>query len=337
MVKTVRMAAFALASLVCFAGCNLGAGIFPDRLMSYEAFADLDRFIDRDHVGNYNFEIIRDSRPTSGYPEYIVLATDDGSFGDDCVVIFDADLKVLGHYTLSQLDDMNTANPFSGWGAMVDKTGCIVVGNRRFSVSSRKVTYLDVPGFTLYHYGLAVPDAPDPNLANIRGEGSNLRFERYNADWVFMAPMSLQFSGLPSHEILGAWLTATDVLLVVRHDPDPDTAHVLKMNDLMFATGGLTPALITGGGGYANTVPSCNDIEWDTLGYTSEGFAAFRRWPIPQYYLFNEFGAEIGVVSEEIPEGKRPYNQRHVYGRTSGWYIMDMKEMSIERRAWWWK
>ncbi len=335
MVKTVRMAACALASLVCLAGCNLGAGIFPDRLMSYEAFADLSRFIDPDHVGNYTFEIIRDSRPASGNPEYIVLATDDGSFGDDCVVIFNADLKVLGHYSLGQLDDMDTANPFGGRGAMVDEAGRIVVGNRRFSVSSRKVTYAGTPPVYQNHDGLAVWDAPDPNLANIRGEGSNLRFEHYSADWVLGGTMTLSLSGLPWHEVVGAWLTDTDVLLVVRHDPDPDTAHVLKMNDSMFATGSLTPSLLTGS--YANTVPSQNDIEWPTLGYTSEGFAAFRRWPIPQYYLFSEFGAEIGVVSEEIPEGKQPYNQRHVYGRTSGWYIMDMKEMSIERRAWWWK
>jgi hypothetical protein len=335
MVKIVRgvtSAAGALAMLVCLAGCNFGVGIFPDRLMSYEAFVDLSRFIDPDHVWNYEFQIIRDS--TSG-AEYLVLANDDGSWGDDCIVVFNSDLKVLGHFTMDQLDAMDSGNPFSGRGAMVDAAGCIVVGNRRFSVSSRGVKYLSTPPTHLSHYGLAIPEAPDPNIANISGLDPNLRFDRYTTDWVFMGPMSLPLSGLPSHEVLGAWLTATDVLLVVRHDPDPDTAHVLKMNDLMFATGGLTPPLLSTYGNAA-PFPSQSDIEWDTLGYTNDGFAAFRR-TTNQYYLFNEFGIDLGVVSDEIAEEKRPWNQRHVYGRTSGWYIMDPKEMSLERRAWWWK
>jgi hypothetical protein len=334
MVKTIRGALCFLAALAFLTGCNLGAGIFPDRLMSYEAYADLSRFIDRDHVWNYNFQIIRDSRPTSGYPEYLVLASDDGSFGDDCVVIFDADLKVLGHYTLNQLDDMNTGNPFGGWGAMVDETGCIVVGNRRFSVSSRRVTYVSTPPLSIYHHGLDVPGAPAPNLVNIRGEGPNLRFDTYNADFVFTGPKTLPFSGLPWHEIIGAWLADTRVLLVVRHDPDPtDSGHVLEMDGILFATGGLATPLLSQP--FARPIPSCDDIEWQTLGYTNEGFAAFR-WTSNQYYRFDEFGNELGA-SPEIPEGKRPWDQLHVYGRTSGWYIMNRKEMSIERRAWWWK
>ena len=177
-------------------------------------------------------------------------------------------------------------------------------------------------------------NAFDRNLVSIRGDGQNLLFERYNVDWASMGSVSLQFSGLPWHDIIGIWDVDPRVLLAVRHDSDPDFGHVLEMDGMLFATGGLgTPLLSTEGA----AIPWSGDIEWQTLGYTNEGFAAFRRSPIPQYYLFNEFGAEIGVVSPEIPEEKRPYNQRHVYGRTSGWYIMNMKEMSIERRAWWWK
>ena len=331
MVKGIRVLALAAAALACLVGCNLSTSIFPDRLMGYEAYADLSGHIDHDHIWDYNFQIIRDS---SSGAEYLVLAANDDSFGDDCVVIFDADLKVLGHYTLDELDAMDTANPFNGRGAMVDKSGCIVVGNRRFTVAARSVTYLGTPGLTLHHYGLAIPDAPDPNLGNIRGDGSNLRFDRYSASWVYIATMTMSLGASPWHEVVGAWLTATDVLLVVRHDPDPDIAHVLKMNDLMFATGGLTPPLLAGS--YANTVPSQNDIEWRTLGYTNEGFAAFR-WTSNQYFLFDEWGNPTGVTLDVPDEKNRPYNQYHLYGRTAGWYIFDLKEMSIERRKWWWK
>ena len=149
-------------------------------------------------------------------------------------------------------------------------------------------------------------------------------------------PRSMPLSAMPWHEVVGAWLTATDVLLVVRHDPDPDTAHVLKMNGPSFAAGALTPPLITGGGGYANTLPSHDEIEWRTLGYTNEGFAAFR-WSSYQYYRFNEFGMEVGTPLD-APEQMWPGNdQKHLYGRESGWYIFDMNKLTIERRAWWWK
>jgi hypothetical protein len=332
MVKTVRAAVLAAAALACLASCSLGASIFPDRLMGYEAYADLERFIDPDHVGDYDLQIIRNS---SSGAEYLVLASDDGSFGDDCVVVFDADLKVLGHYTLDQLDAMDAANPYNGDGAMVDESGCIVVGNRRFTVGSRQLAYLDTPpGLSaLYHLGLAVPNAFDRNLANIHADALNLEFDRYDVDWTFMAPVSLQLSAEPWHEVVGAWVTAAQVLLVVRHDPDPDVAHVLAMGDVAFATGGLSVPLLTF---YGSTVPTQDDVDWDTLGYTDEGFAAFRWTATPEYFRFDEFGIELGA-SGEIPEGKRPDRQRHCYGRASGWYVMDLDAMSLERRKWWWK
>ncbi len=328
MVKTIRVLVLAAAALACCAGCNLGAGIFPNRLMSYEAYADLAKYIDPDVAWDYAFQIIRDS---SSGAEYLVLAYDSGPLDADCVVVFDADLKVLGHFTLDELNAMDAANPFDSCGAMVDASSCIVVGNRRFTVSSRTVTYLDTPPIGPHHPGLAVP--PVPNLVNIHGNALNLVFDRYNVDWVFMTSESKQLSSSPWHDIVGVWLAGTEVLLVVRHDPDPDTAHVLAMGDVAFATGGITPCLVDN---YGSTIPSQNDIEWRTLGYTDEGFAAFRWTSTPEYYLFDKFGGVI-TASGEIPQGKRPNNQRHVYGRTSGWYIFDMKAMTLERRAWWWK
>ena len=341
MVKIVRAAPVALvaflaiAALASLAGCKLGVGIFPERLMSYEAFVDLSRFIDRDHIWSYRLQLIRDSRPTSGYPEYLVLSDDDGTWGDDCVVILDADLKALGHFTLDQLDDMDPGTSFAGRGAMVDETGRIVVGNRRFEVTSWRAKYQSTLSFNLHNFGLAVWDAFDRNIANIRGDGQNLRYDRYNASWVLMTSENKPFSGMSWHDVMGIWLTDTQVLLAVRHDPDPDNGHVLAMDDMAFATGGIGTPLLSQP--FAYPIPSSADIEWDTLGYTNEGFAAFRRSPFPQYFMFNELGAETGVVSDEIPEKERPWNQRHLYGRTSGWYIMDMKAMTLERRTWWWK
>lgn len=328
------VALLALASFSTLAGCDLGAGIFPDRLMSYEAFADLSRFIDRDHIWNYRLQLIRDSRPASGYPEYLVLADDDGSWGDDCVVILDADLKALGHFTMNQLDGMDPGDPFGGRGAMVDETGHIVIGNRRFLVSSRGARYASTPPLSLHSYGLAVWDAIDRNIAYIHGDGQNLMYDRYNVDWAFMTTETKQLSTASWHEVRGAWLTDTKVLLAVRHDAYLGYGHVLVMDQLPFATGGLSTPLLDQTFAYA--IPSSSDIEWDTLGYTNEGFAAFRRSPIPQYYRFDELGIELGS-SPEIPEDKRPWNQQHLYGRTSGWYIMDMKAMTLERREWWWK
>jgi hypothetical protein len=153
---------------------------------------------------------------------------------------------------------------------------------------------------------------------------------------VYIATMTMSLSGLPWHEVVGAWLTATDVLLVVRHDPDPDTAHVLKMVDHEFATGALTPPLITGPGGYANTINPFTGIDWRTLGYTNEGFAAYR-WTSNQYYRFDPSGLEIGTPLDVPDDKDRPHDQKHLYGRESGWYIFDMKELTIERRGWWWK
>jgi hypothetical protein len=329
MVKSIRRLLLTAAALTCLAACNLGVGIFPDRLTSYEAYADLTRFIDPHHVGDFNFKIIRDS--TSGI-EYLVLANDDDSFGGDHVVVFNNDLKALGHFSLDELNAMDAGAPFEGTGAMVDVNGLIVVGNRRFTVSPHKVSYLDTPP-TLGAQGLAVGDTADRNLANIRGDAQNLKFGRYDADWALIGPVIWQIGTSSWHDIVGSWLTDTEVLLVVRHDPDPtDTAHVLAMDKVLFATGVPCEPLR---GTYTGGIVPSNDIEWRTLGYTNEGFAAYR-WTSNQYYRFDESGVELGTPLD-VPEGKRPYNQRHVYGRTSGWYILDMDEISIERRAWWWK
>ena len=192
--------------------------------MSYEAYADLAKYIDPDVVGDYDFQIIRDSRPASGYPEYLVLAYDSGPLDADCVVVFDADLKVLGHFTLDELNAMDAANPFDSRGAMVDASGCIVVGNRRFTVSSRTVTYLDTPPIAPHHPGLAVPEAPDPNLVNIRGDVQNLDVRPVQRRLgAHDARGPCRSARRAWHEVIGVWLTDTEVLLVVRHDPDPPT------------------------------------------------------------------------------------------------------------------
>ncbi|MCX7028851.1 MAG: hypothetical protein NTU62_01875 [Spirochaetes bacterium] len=334
MVKTVRALVLAVAALACLAGCNLLSGIFPDRLMGYEAYADLTRFIDPDHVGDYNFQIIRDS---SSGAEYLVLANDDRSFGDDCVVVFDTDLKVLGHYTLDQLDALDTVapiDPFSGRGAMVDESGCIVVGNRRFTVGPRSLVYASTPP-TLGGYGLAIPGQPNPNIGTIYSTGNVLRYSRYLADWTFQPPeVNSPIGGGTNYKVECVGLSGTNVVMVIRHDGP--VAEIFQLPQDLFSTGGLCTPLDNHYPAIPPTVPTPDNIEWRTLGYTVEGFAAFRWTATPEYYRFDESGTVL-AASGEIPEDERPNNQRHAYGRTSGWYVFDMQEMSIERRAWWWK
>jgi hypothetical protein len=330
MVKTIRELVLAVAALACCAGCNLGAGIFPDRLMSYEAYADLAKYIDPDHVGDYNFEIIRDS---SSGTEYLVLANDDGSFGDDCVVVFNADLKVLGQYTLDQLDAMDTGNPFNGRGAMVDASGMIVVGNRRFTVSSRTVTYLDTPP-ALWGYGFAIPEATAPNFSKIHAfsDSTNvlLEYTAYPSGWVSPSTVSPKFGGGTWGHLDGAWLLDVEIMLIVDRDGMQPQIHHLPR--IQFRNQTLCDPLCYP---VAN-IPYPADIRWETLGYTDAGFAVFKN-DTSEYILFDSAIPLPITTSLVAPDEKRPYNQRHLYGRTSGWYVLDMKEMTLERRKWWWK
>lgn len=333
-----------IAVLVCLGSCNLYVGIFPDRLMRCEAYADLAKYVDPDHVWSYDFQIIRDSGSGA---EYLVLVDNDGSYGDDCLVVFDTDLKVLGSYTKAQLDALDTVEPIeSFWGrrAMVDALGAIVVGNRRFTLDAGKLVYAD-DAPRLGEYGVAVLDATvfEPNIADIRTENDILRYRRCSEDWMPVTEQSYDIGPLPWYKIATFALRDTDIVFVLAHDADPPDppesrvyAHVLQLPDLLFAQGGL----ITMGSGLVDNypvspVPSSRDIWWQTLGYTDAGFAAFRWGTTPEYYLFDDSGTVL-AVSDEVPESERPYEQRHVYGRTFGWYVLDMKEMTLERRKWWW-
>jgi hypothetical protein len=334
MVRIVRTAVFVLAVLACLAGCNLGVGIFPDRLMSYEAYADLERFIDRDHIGDYRFQIIRSS---STGEEFLVLANDDGSRDDDCVVIFNADLGVLGHFAMDQLDAMDPANPYGGRGAMVDAEGKIVVGNRRFTVSARGVKYASTPPVHLHNYGLAIPEAANPNFSNIRAwsDAVSVFFDctAYPVGWpdspATQIPTPKFGAGTWGH-LDGVWLLDSEVMLLADRDGMSPQIHLLSRPD--FAALNLCDPLCYP---VAN-VPSPGNLWWETLGYTDEGYAVFKE-DTNEYILFDKAVPLPLAASLTIPYENRPWNQRHLYGRTSGWYVMDMKEMSIERRKWWWK
>ncbi len=330
MVRTARGLLTAALALACLAGCNLLAGVFPDRLMGYEAFADLSAYIDAGHIGDYNFQIIRDS---SSGTEYLVLATDDGTYGDDCVVVFDAALRALGHFTMAQLDRMDSANPFAGRGAMVDVSGRIVVGNRRFRVGGRSIVYQSTPP-TLYGYGLAIPESATPNFANIHADPtvdpSVFKYTGYLSDWTGPISSAPQLGGGLGGKIVGVWLRDADVLMLSRRDAVP--WEIFAMTRSCFQTltlGTIDPSYFTG------PVPTPDELRWNTLGYTDAGFAVY--WDTPnQYILFNEFGGIVGSSAPVTDTSARPYNQRHLYGRTSGWYVLDMGDMSLERREWWW-
>jgi hypothetical protein len=333
MVKTVRAMVLAAAALAFLAGCNLDSGIFPDRLMGYEAFADVSGSIDPERVWEFSFQIIRDSRPDSGYPEYLVLVNDDSSFEGDHLIVFNADLKVLGKYTMADLDAMDPAHPYEGRGAMVDANGAIVVGNRRFTVGSRRVTYLDTPP-TLWNLGMAIPENPAPNFGNIRAQDNSpvrLKYDAYMADWTSPAFSTVNIGPGSWGKLSSAWLLEAHVLMVSHRDGYSPEIYLLPRD--LFAAGTLCPDLECQ---YPpSNVPSPDQISWETLGYTEEGFAVYR-WDLNQYFRFDEFGAITGTPYTPS-ENEKPNDQRHLYGRKSGWYVFDIKQMSVERRAWWWK
>jgi hypothetical protein len=332
MVKTIRALVVVFAALAGLGSCDLTYGIFPGRLMGYEAYADLSGYIDPDHARDYNFQIIRNS---SDGTEYLVMADENGAFGDDCVVVMNDDLKVLGHYSLSQLDDMDTANPFNSCGAMVDSSGRIVVGNRRFTAGGRSLVYSGTPPVNPHQPGLALPGAidPNPNITNIYISGTELRYSIYSSDWTLAYPERFSVIGGGTNyaiEYLG--LSGTTVIMVTRRDGPIGEIFQVPQDDL---TPG--PPCTPLEGFYVHPpIPTPNEIEWRTLGYTNEGFAAYR-WTSNQYYRFELSGLEIGTPLDVPDDKDRPHNQKHLYGRESGWYIFDMNELTIVRRAWWWK
>ena len=326
MVKTARILALTAAMIACLVGCGLFTGsIFPDELTTFEGYVDLAGVIPQERFWEYNFQIIRHS---STGDEYLVLANDnrDPLFDGVHLAIFDADLKVLGTYTLADLDAMETGKPYGGRGTMVDASGRIVVGNRRFTISSGKLTYADsLP--QVGQQGLAIPEAFDPNIADIRTENDLLRYRRYSSDWAVSTEVIKDIGPASWYKVFGFWLRDSDILFVLHHDSWP--AEILALDRPLFATGGLgEPLNLTN-----RPVPNSDQIEWNTLGYTNDGFAAFRK-DTKQYFRFNEFGGPIGTPMDPDRE---PWEQRHLYGRRAGWYILDMKELTLVRRHWWWQ
>ncbi len=326
MVKPVRVPALAaLACFACLAGCTIGVGIFPDRLMSYEGYADLAGYLDAEQVWNFSFQIIRNSLTGA---EYLVLANDDRSFDGVHVAIYDANLRVLGKYTLAQLDAMG-ASLFNGRGAMVDVNGNIVVGNRVFSVGTRSLSGSQNPT-TLGAPGLAIPGEPNPNIADIHGSGSELRYNKYSLDWTFQPPDEHpMIGGGSNYKVLCVVLHDTEVFLVTLCDGP--MGEIFRIPKVAFSAGGLSEPLETYPYAF---VPFPDFIAWETLGWTDQGFAAYR-WDTEQYMRFDEFGVLLGTPLDATGD-QHPNDQRQVYGRTAGWYTFDMKELTLERHAWWW-
>jgi hypothetical protein len=332
MVKLVRALLVTAAVLGGVSGCNLGVGIFPHQLMTYEAYADLSGLIERDRIWDYNFQIIRDS---SSGTEYLVLASDNRGYGGVHVVIFDADLKVLGKYTIEELDAMNTVATFGGRGAMVAANGSIVVGNREFTVTTRKATYAGTPPMTLHGLGLALPEAAEPNYVNIWTENLSTVFFKYTtfkADWSTNSPRSRIFKAdMFEAGIFNLWVRDTDVAAIIGVKYEETRIHLLDR--VNFAANIL-----------CEPVRDCPPVSpvfaedklwWRTLGYTDAGFAAFFDDPIRKYVLFGTNGLPI-TQSTEVSGEDWPNDQLQVYGRTAGWYILRMKDMTLERRPWWW-
>jgi hypothetical protein len=344
MVKTIRALLVAAAVLGGVSGCNLGVGIFPDRLTSYEGYADLAGLIEPDRIWDFEFHQIRDSRPGSGHPEYFVLVNDDPdpAFVGICLVVYDAYLRVLGKYTREELDAMS-ASSFWGRGAMVDANGRIVVGNRAFTVGTRGLSYDDSMQPQPGHQGLAVIDplVLDPNISDIHTNNDLLEYNRYSASWVPMPPpLSVDIGPDPWYKFAGFWLRDADLLFILTNDVPP--ARVLSLDPVQFATGGLVNDLVLNYPDWPITAVPSNNIAWETLGYIQDGTTAAiaaYRWDANRYFLLDFVTDTVLETSDEVPDDEQPRDniQRHFYGRESGWYILDRKAMTLERRAWWWK
>jgi hypothetical protein len=325
MVKTVRALVLAAAAIACLAGCNLAYSIYPDRLMTYEGYVNLARHIDY-KLWDFNFSIVRDS--TSG-AEYLVLASDNRGFGGVHVMVFDPYLRVLAEYTLADLDAMDAA-PFQGAGAMVDQDGRIVIGNRAFVPGSKSLAYDGTVLPQLWQDGLAVPEGFDQNIADIRCEGDTLQYRRYQANWTFTTPVLKNVGWGSWSKLAGAWHAGGLILLLMYHDVSP--AHIVQLDPLDFTSGGFCDPVSTCPTTWAVNL---GDLAWETLGYTKDGFAVYR-WDTSEYILFDESGV-VTRVSPIDDDTDRPHEQLHVYGRDSGWFILDRKNNTLERRAWWWK
>jgi hypothetical protein len=342
MVKSTRRFLPTAAVIVALAGlgsCNLGVGIFPDRLMSYEAYVDLSGSIDEDRVFGFDFQIIRN--PATG-TEYLVLVNDDLSFDGVHLVVYDTDLGVLGSYTLAQLNAMDsvTLTTFRGRNAMVDASGMIVVGNRRFTVASTGLAYADAPSIMPGYNGLAVPEASEPNYHNFRVSGSgtiSLMYDKSSLDWTTATGQTIGVGSGTVGKFVGAWMHNNLVYMMIHTDFNDMRVYQGLRTDFVAGSGSLTM--------FPSFLPVVtSSTAWQTLGFTYDGtvasFAVFcwmdSSGQKNRYKRFSVDGTLL-LTSEEIPEEERPYEGRHVYGRESGWYIFDPKRMVIERRAWWWR
>ncbi len=342
MVRSVRrllQTAAAVVALASLGSCNLGVGIFPDRLMSYEAYVDLSGSIDEDRVFGFDFQIILN--PVTG-TEYLVLVNEDPTFDGVHLVVYDTDLRVLGSYTRAQLDAMDsvTLTTFRGRNAMVDASGMIVVGNRRFTVASTGLAYADAPPITPGYNGLAVPEATEPNFHNFRVSGPgtiSLMYDKSSLDWTTAIFQTLDVGSGTVGKFVGAWMHNDIVYMMIY--TDYDDMRVYQGPRIDFVTGPGSLAMVP------SVLPVVtSSTAWQTLGFTYDGtvasFSVFcwmdSSGQKNRYKRFSVDGMLLDT-SEEIPEAERPYEGRHVYGRESGWYIFDPKRMVIERRAWWWR
>ena len=333
MVKIIR--APLLIALIGIGGCNLGIGIFPDRLMSYEGYADLSGYIEKDRVWDFNFQIIRDSRPGSGNPEYLVLSERQPGF-QRCPRR-DLRREPQGAREVHPRQPRRHGSRRSLHRARSDGGRERKDRGRKpalHRLAARAPSYADSIS-QLWHQGLAVPEGPDMNIANIRCEGSDLWYRRYTSTWTFMAeggPTNVSSVTGTWSKVAGIWHRGTDILLVLFHEVPP--AHIVRVDPLALRLGRDHPHR-------SSTAPMTGRSRTRTTSTgrrsatPTEGFAVYRN-DTNQYVRFDELGTPIGTPLN-LSEEQRPYEQRHVYGRTAGWFILSPKEMTLERRAWWWK
>jgi hypothetical protein len=158
------------------------------------------------------------------------------------------------------------------------------------------------------------------------------KYSTFKPDWSTSNNWSPLFMGGAFEAgVFNLWVRGTDVAAIIGVNGQEPRIHLLDRpnfvaNTLCTPIRDCPPV---------SPVFSYDKIWWRTLGYTDQGFAAFFDDPVRKYVLFGTDGLQITQSTEVLGE-EWPNDQLQVYGRTAGWYILRMKDMTLERHPWWW-
>lgn len=339
MVKVAGKLLAILALVAALSGCNpldlLHASIFPPDLTRREAWADLSAEIPAEQTSSFQASIAE-----TGGGRVIVLLSTDWTFTGVHLVVLDGDLKLLAAYSQADLDALSPGVPFDGGGVTVDVDGMLAIGNRLFSVGAGGLSYLkDIPSQRAF--GVAIPEH-NRIASGIHLEGTppnTLHYDLYNGAWMPMAGYSVPYGSVGSYRIITVFSDPAKLDIYLLTEGDRMTRRFLALPRWQIAMGTLSspPPILEGTYPFVeklNGVDPVSELDPRFLGYTTDGFAACRKTSAgEELVLFDGLGTVLrtSAVSWDLA------NQRHLYGRTDGWYIMDTSARTMVRYSWWWQ